>query len=39
MACIGLEPLKTGRVGRGTGVPDKAAVIKASSNVGKIEGF
>ena len=39
MACIGLEPLKADGVRRATGVPDKAAVIEASSNVGKIEGF
>ena len=39
MACIVLEPLKAGGVGRATGVLDKAAVIEASSNVGKIEGF
>ena len=38
-ACVVLEPLKAGGVSIATGVPDKAAVIEASSNVGKIEGF
>ena len=39
MTCVVLKPLKTGGVGQATGVPDKAAVVKTSRNVGKIESF
>ena len=38
-ACVILKPLKVGGVNQARGVPDKAAVVKTSCNVGRIESF